>query len=391
VPSSHVTMLLACLIIAVTATQTPPPAPSAATGPTSCAVSEDAAYAFTREQPVQVGGGALYVAAREQQYLDVLRGPAGQVVRYRRLGSMRGEDDRTILDRYEVSYDGLEKPVMLHLDAYHYDDELKAPRGFTCALPIGLRPPPPDPFLAHDSLVSHAIEQGGARDFAPISLDADGSSTHGVILDHFRLIARAARTAASAGTPLDPRTLQVDLRRSRTVVIAYPLQCGGRSVPAGAVDLMPAEGAAPRREGEYASGETLARLLPGMNLPPGALAATYLLDKPRPNDSVRILYPDEACGGLSEITLPLRVTAARPLKTPMPTMPPNQAPTDRPVRLQALIDFEGIIQRPVFIGGPTALKDAAIDGVRGWSAEPARINGAPVMTPVSLQVKFLPR
>ena len=35
--------------------------------------------------------------------------------------------------------------------------------------------------------------------------DADGGSAHGVLLDHFRLIARASRAATAAGTPIDPR------------------------------------------------------------------------------------------------------------------------------------------------------------------------------------------
>jgi outer membrane biosynthesis protein TonB len=61
------------------------------------------------------------------------------------------------------------------------------------------------------------------------------------------------------------------------------------------------------------------------------------------------------------------------------------------VRLQALIDLDGTAQRVVFIGGPAALSGAAIDAVRSWTAEPARLNGAPIVTPVTLQVKFEPR
>ena len=36
----------------------------------------------------------------------------------------------------------------------------------------------------------------------------------------------------------------------------------------------------------------------------------------------------------------------------------------------------------------SALTDAAMDAVRTWTAEPARLNGAPIVTPVTLQVKF---
>ena len=39
----------------------------------SCAVSDEAEFATTKTHAVQVGGGALYVAARERRYLDALR------------------------------------------------------------------------------------------------------------------------------------------------------------------------------------------------------------------------------------------------------------------------------------------------------------------------------
>ncbi len=366
--------------------QAPGQAPSAPVAQSVCPIAGDDTYAFTREHPVQVGGGAMYVAARERRYLDALRGPAGQVLRYRRAASVAGPDERTILDRYDVTYDGLDKPTELYLDAYHYDDELRAPRGFTCAVPIGLQPPGPDALLAMEELVGLALEQGGARDFAPISLDSDGSARHGVILDQFRMIARAARHEALAGHALDPKTLGA-LRRPRTIVIAFPLDCDGRSVPAAAVDFVAAQGNAPRRDGEYVTGEALARLLPELNVPAGSIASAYTLERPRPSDVVRIVYSEGACGA-GEMTLPLTITPAKPLDTPAPAVPADQAPTDRPVRLQGLIDFDGVARRIVYIGGPAALTQPAIDAVRRWTAEPARINGAPVVTPVTLQVKF---
>src|SRR3954471_1721531 len=104
--------------------------------PSSCPVADDAEFATTKTQAVQVGGGALYVAARERRYLDALRGPGGEPLQYKRTGSLPMEPDgRTILDRYEITYPGLEKPIYLYLDAYHFDDVLKAPTGFTCAVP----------------------------------------------------------------------------------------------------------------------------------------------------------------------------------------------------------------------------------------------------------------
>jgi hypothetical protein len=359
----------------------------------SCAMSEDTDFATTKAGAVQVGGGAMYASARERRYLDALRGPLGEPLQYKRTGSLPPEaDGRTILDSYEVTYAGLEKPVLFYLDAYHFDDVLKAPKGFVCAVPIGLSAPPPDAFLASESVLHLAIEQGAVRDFAPISLDPDGSAAHGVLFDQFRLIARASRAAAVAGHPIDPARPPVEIMRTRMMVVAYPLRCGDRGpVPPGSIEMADAQGQAPRRDGEYATGDALARLLPGMNLPAGTVGASYFIDHPRPTDSIRIAYPDGACGPNNEVVLPVRFTNATPLKTPPATLPAGQPAIDRPVRLQALIDLDGVAQRIVFMGGPRALADSAMAAVRGWTAVPARLNGSPVIAPVTLQVKFEPR
>ena len=357
----------------------------------SCPVAEDPEFATTAARAVQIGGGPMYVAARERRYLDALRGPGGEALQYKRTGTTRVDigDRQTIVDVYDVTYAGLEKPIVLYLDAYHFDDALQAPKGFVCAAPIGLSPPAADGFLAQDSLRKLAIAQGGAREFEPIPLNADGSATHGVLLDHFRLIARAARAAKAAGTPLDPENPTPEIVRTRMIVVAYPLQCGDKGpIAPVSVDVVPSQGRMPPRDGEIASNEALARLLPGMELPTGSIAAVYPLERPRPIDSIRITYPDGACGPSNLVVLPVRYTNATPVNTPAPSLPAGQPPTDRPVRLQAIIDVDGAAREIVYAGGPVALMRAAIDAVRGWTAEPARLNGAPIVTPVMLQVKF---
>src|SRR3954464_13749522 len=220
----------------------------------ACGISDEPEFATTKEHAVQVGGGAMYVGARERRYLDVLRGPMGEPVQYKRLGSRRGGDERTILDRYEVTYPGLEKPIYLFLDAYHYDDALKAPKGFTCTAPIGLMSPGPDSFLAMEAMLRLAIERT-KREVAPVSLDADGSSTHGVLFDRFRMQVRAARTAAASGTPLDLQRAGREMAMGM-VIVAYPLKCGDKPpVTAGAIEIVPAQGLAPPMTGVLATTE----------------------------------------------------------------------------------------------------------------------------------------
>jgi hypothetical protein len=357
----------------------------------SCGVSDEPAFATTKEHPVQVGGGAMYLASRQRRYLDALRGPMGAPVQYKLTGSLRPErDGRTILDSYEITYAGLEKPITFYFDGYHFDDALKAPKGFTCAVPIGLSAPPVDALLAGESQRQLAIEQGATKTIAPISLDADGSSAHGVLLDHFRMVALASRAAAAAGTPIDAKRPPVDLMRTRMVVVAYPLRCGDKDpVGPASIEIVAAQGSPPRRDGEFATGPALARLLPGLNVPPGAMAAVFTMERPRATDTIKIAYPDGGCGASNEALLTMAYTNAKPLKTPQPPLPAGHTASEHPVlRLQALIDLDGAAQAIVHIGGPPALLDAAIGAVRGWTAEPARLNGSPIVTPVTLQVRF---
>jgi hypothetical protein len=98
---------------------------------------ETDAYGYGRRNPVQVGGGVESGAANQRRWLDGLRGPGGEPVRYRRLGSccefQRGRV-RGRLDAYEVTYPGLAKPVVLFLDLYAEPRGVPAlPEGFTAA------------------------------------------------------------------------------------------------------------------------------------------------------------------------------------------------------------------------------------------------------------------
>lgn len=100
---------------------------------------ETDAFGYGRRNPIQVGGGAESDAANQRQWLDGLRGPAGQPVRYRRLGSCceySANGARGVLDAYEVTYDGLAAPVVLFIDMYAEPRNAPAPpEGFTAAPP----------------------------------------------------------------------------------------------------------------------------------------------------------------------------------------------------------------------------------------------------------------
>jgi hypothetical protein len=99
-----------------------------------CEMASDRGYGLKPDMAVQVGGGLGQGPSRELQYLRALRGPAGQGLHIVRLGAAVGADG-TILDLYQVTYPGLEKPIQIVLDEYH-EGPLKAVSGLVCATSI---------------------------------------------------------------------------------------------------------------------------------------------------------------------------------------------------------------------------------------------------------------
>ena len=103
-----------------------------------CPVTMDDTYGFSAGNPVKVGLDGATGPARELQYLNALRGPSGQPLRFRRVGTSVAAGN-VILDVYELNYEGLAAPVRIYLDAYHFEEPV-APRGFVCPIAIGLQP-----------------------------------------------------------------------------------------------------------------------------------------------------------------------------------------------------------------------------------------------------------
>ena len=365
-------------------------APSA--GPQKpCTVSADPEYGLTPAKPVRVGGGALYVAARERRYLEALRGPAGQVITFKRLGQARPPEENKeriiILDHWQVTYEGLEKPISIYIDAYRYGAPF-APAGFTC-VPFTLGSPPIDGFLASDQLVRLGIEQGTSREFAPIPLGADPKAPQGAAFDRFRLIALAARAASASGKPMDPKEPPKALMGLGMVLVAYPLTCGGRRVAPTAIDVVPRQGPPVKNQGGPVSGDDLGEWLPGFSAPEGSIAVRVGLATLRPIDTVRLTYGAEICDGTAkDVTMSLTHRPMRGVAMAQPPLPAGADPPEEPVWLQVLVDHEGVLQQVTYVGGPERLAAAAIDGVRAWRADPARINGAPVTAESLVVINF---
>jgi len=349
-------------------------APGQGTPP--CEISTDPTYGFTQENPIQIGGGALYVKAREQRYLNALRGPGGQALSYKRRGALKAPqwDDRvTFLDEYEVTWAGAATPLVLYLDAYRYWEH-RAPMGLTCAEAFNLQPIT-DSSLASDSLLALALELRGTA-LTPIPLDPEGTPTYGVMWDGFRLLALQGERDQQ-GKPQPPGTL----------VFAYPRTCDGRAIAPVDVEIVGPQGAPLPRNGVVVTGAAAEKLVPGFAPPPGSIASRVALQQVRPADRVRITYA-ETCGTAKDVVLPVKFSPAKSGESPQPALPEGGKPGETRVLLQVMIDLEGRLRHARYAGGPPFLRQAAIEAVKAWRAEPARVNGSPVATATLVLVPF---
>lgn len=113
--------------------------PELADTPPRCAVAEDANYGYEAANPIRVGGEPFEGPARQRAFLSNLRGPAGESVRFRRLGSVPVGVNAVggLLDLYEVIHSDLEASVRIYMDVYSTGD-LRAPAGFKCAAPFNI-------------------------------------------------------------------------------------------------------------------------------------------------------------------------------------------------------------------------------------------------------------
>lgn len=378
----------ACIIVVLVAAAPgaraqDPVRPAATTQP--CVFADDPQFGAQPDKPIQVGGGPMYGAARQRRYVDALRGPGGEPIAYKRLGSALAPDDDTMLDRYEVTYEGLTEPRILYLDWYHFV-EPRAPRGFTCGAPFELGLPPPDRFTFPRQLAALAVTQGSDKAFKVAPIDI-GEPLRARVFDHFRLVARAARAAAGRGEALNADSLPPDLARPRTIVLAHPLTCGDRLVLPASVAIADSQGHGVPVESAHNETVQVIRLLPGVQVPAGALAVVFPVDTIRPGSLV-ITYREPACTDSTSVTIPLSGAVGRMLASPDAVRPAGSRSTDRWIAVQAVLDHSGAVREAIALGGsPDAVK-AALEAVREWRAAPTQVNGGPIAIPIVLQVWF---
>ena len=92
--------------------------------------------ATTTGVPKSNDAGGADGMARMIKYLNALRGPAGQGLRYRDAGQAMAGVKGAMLNRFDVEYSGVAQPIRLYFDSTR-EEPLFAPQGFLCAAPLG--------------------------------------------------------------------------------------------------------------------------------------------------------------------------------------------------------------------------------------------------------------
>lgn len=98
----------------------------------------DPTYGYSEANPVKIGGGFGGGVDRVYQYLNALRGPNGEALRYDRVGSCcsfktsASPFGEGLLDVFTVTYPGLDQPRRLYFNWWE-ESEAMVPVGLTAA------------------------------------------------------------------------------------------------------------------------------------------------------------------------------------------------------------------------------------------------------------------
>ena len=403
-------MVTSALLVVLIA-QTPP-----LTGERSvvsqCEVATDSDYGYSKEKPIKVGGTPMFGPARQRRFLSALAGPGGQPVSFRRRGSLKPNAEDIILDLYEVTYPGLEKPIELYLDLYRWDPP-KAPMGLLCARAIGLEPtentkpgemppppPPPAPPRAGpppggfprippwSRFVDFAIAVGKVEELPPIPLDPNGSTRYGVAFDPFTMVSRTMRATGSV-----PDQMRDNAFQRETLIVAFPLVCDG--VTATPVDVsMAYNGRTMSRSVDVLKGDALKKRTPAYAVPDGAIGVMMSGSSLLPGQ-LTIRYDRAPCGGARD-SVDLAVSRqSEPPARVAPVWPEGvPVPPEGVVRvtLHALIDSNGVPTEITVADGPEPFHAAAIAAMKAAVYPAHRINGVPSRSPrpVATTISFMP-
>jgi hypothetical protein len=257
--------------------------------------------------------------------------------------------------------------------------------------PIGGNPPPAFTPGRSDQLRAElAIEIGTAGIPAAASLDDDGSKRHGMFFDRFIVQALTAREAAVSGHALDPHAPPADFASTNGVVVAVPVACGHLITPT-SIQVGDSRGMVRPINGSIST-PSLRAMLPLVALPDGSIGQAIT-----PSDGVDLFvtihYNEVVCGGSGDtVAVTVHRDPVRVLTEPPRPISPASLTVSGPVvvHVQGMLDLNGVPRYLAAADGPPELAEAAVASGSQWRLQPTRMNGAPIATPISLGVTFLP-
>lgn len=103
-------------------------------GVTPCEVSKDEDYGYSKNNPIFIGGGALFGNARVESLFGSLMGPNGQQVRHFLVDTI--DYQGSYLRVYEVWHLGMEEEVTIYINENRWKEGVMAPKGFRCMEPF---------------------------------------------------------------------------------------------------------------------------------------------------------------------------------------------------------------------------------------------------------------
>jgi len=187
--------------------------------------------------------------------------------------------------------------------------------------------------------------------------------------------------------------LPTELRSPKVVILAF-----ARS-PVSGDAVQPQRVQINGRDGHRMKADEIRSLLPGVDVPPLTVVASFAIASLRPADRVSIVFTERAeamagpprLGTMVPGTFSGQVsfTAPEVVDTPAPILPPGVTLSMATVEVavEGVLDLTGRVRYARALDGPRELQAPAVAAVEQWRYKPARMYGVPV--PLVMQAKVV--
>jgi hypothetical protein len=263
-------------------------------------------------------------------------------------------------------------------------------------LPGPATPAAPPPQMMNETLMRAAVDFA-KQPVVPIPIDPEASISstsqkHGVVFDRFLLGQLVAKANAAAGMPINPLAPPRGFMPIELVVVAFPLRCAGAVNAPRDIQMSMTTGKAigpVKKIGAAVSGSQLSALLPGAQLPAGAVAQVFGSVSFQQGAVVKMTYAAPACPSPSPmVTLPLKLLTVPAVEPVSVLKLPAGSKQSSPTVVQAFIVMtpDGNISGAV--NAPSGLDTFAMAAIKKARYQPNRVNGTPIASSMLIKITF---